>query len=345
LAPLWATKSAAALLLTAAAVLVILINAAFQDGDPAHNRPIALRYAELIAAVILIPLVLIATHALWLRVAQYGWTVERIATAATLVIALCYAFGYGLAALLSLRGGVWMHLVARVNVVTAFVVLAILLAMFTPLGDPARLAVNSQLARLKGGKVNPAAFDFQYLRNEGGRYGRLALNDLSKAQFGGATDTIRKMAAAALAGNPIPVGKATKSDIAHNVTVYPKGRSLPATMLSQDWSLAPNAPPCLTQPVTACDGFFGDFDGDGAEEIALVSGVDPFWYGTVMKEGPDKQWKPVASVSGRCTGMLDALKKGQGTVALPATVWRDWVVRGIHLQVSPLVFDTTPCPT
>ncbi len=344
LSALWATKSAASILLTASAVLVILINAAFQDGAPEHNRPVALRYAELIAAVILVPFVVIAAHALWLRVAQYGWTVERIATAATILVALCYAFGYAASALLSLRGGTWMRLVSWVNIVTAFVVLAVLLAMFTPLGDPSRLAVAAQVARLKSGKVNPAAFDFAYLKSEGGRYGRKALEDLTKGQFGGSTAAIRKMAAAALAGNPIPVGAPTKSDIVHNVHIYPATRALPRTMIDQDWSKTAGVPSCLTQPVSPCDGFFADLDGDGNEEIVLVTGSDPYWYGTVLKLGDDKLWKAVAAINGRCAGMLDALKKGKGSIALPPVVWRDWVALGVHLHPEPVVSDMTPCP-
>ncbi len=139
---------------------------------------------------------------MWLRVAQYGWTVERIATAATILIALCYAFGYAAAAVLSLLGGAWMRLVARVNVVTAFVVLAVLLAMFTPLGDPARLAVNSQVARLKAGTVPAATFDYDYLKAEGGRYGRAALGELAAGNFGADTALVRKLAKATLDGAP-----------------------------------------------------------------------------------------------------------------------------------------------
>src|SRR3569832_767490 len=87
LQPLWATKSAAGLLLTAADVLVILINAAYQDGDPQHNKAVVMRWSEFAAAVVLIPFVLIAAYALALRVNQYGWTVERILMAATTMVA------------------------------------------------------------------------------------------------------------------------------------------------------------------------------------------------------------------------------------------------------------------
>lgn len=350
LAPLWATKSASRLLLTAAAVLVILINAAFQDGDiaqkggPAHNRPAVLRYAELAAALVLVPLVLIASYAVWLRVAQYGWTVERVASAATLAVALCYAFGYAAAAVLTLRRGAWMTFVARVNVVTAFVVLAILIALFTPLGDPARLAVNSQMARLTGGLVRPAAFDFDYLKSDGGRYGRAALTVLASGDFGADTAVIRKLAKAALDGATVVPGKLTEADIAGNVTVYPNTRALPRTMLAQDWNKTGGAPACFTSPGSKCDAFFADLDGDGAEDVILVTGDDPYWSGLVFKEGLDKQWRQVASIDGRCISTLDALKHGLATVAPPKAAWRDWVVLGVHLHPEPALSDVTPCP-
>ena len=153
------------------------------------------------------------------------------------------------------------------------------------------------------------------------------------------------MAAAALAGTVVPAGKPTKSDIERNVHVYPNSRALPRTMVEQDWQKTAGAPVCLTQPVSPCDGFFADLDGDGEEEVILITGGDPYWYGTVLKEGPDKLWKVVASVNGHCAGMLDALKKGQGTTVMPATVWRDWVILGVHLRPEPATPDTTPCPT
>jgi Domain of unknown function (DUF4153) len=340
LAPLWATREAASLLLTAAATLVILINAAFQDGDPAHNRPIFLRYAELVAAVVLLPLVSIATYALYLRVAQYGWTVERIATAAIVAVALCYALGYVAAAILTLRGRGWMLTLERVNIVTAFVVLAILLLLFSPLGDPARLSVNSQVARLRSGAVTPAKFDYDFLKGDGGRYGRAALAELAAD----ANTTIRKLAKATLAGTIVTTTKPSKADIAKNITVYPDSRALPRTLVAQDWSKTPNAPGCLTTPDLTCDAFFTDLDSDGSEEVLLTSGDDPFWFGTVLKEGPDKQWRPIASLNGRCAGMLAALKRGQALPRPPVAGLRDLVILGVPLHPTPLEVNESPCP-
>jgi hypothetical protein len=83
LQPLWQTKEAASGLLIAAASLVVLINAAYQNGEDA--RPSALRYAEAAASFALIPLVLLAIYAVNLRVSQYGLTTDRIASIACLI--------------------------------------------------------------------------------------------------------------------------------------------------------------------------------------------------------------------------------------------------------------------
>ena len=58
LEPLWKTKAATALLLTAAAHLIVLINAAYQDGEDAP--PLILKWAARIAGLLLIPIGLLA---------------------------------------------------------------------------------------------------------------------------------------------------------------------------------------------------------------------------------------------------------------------------------------------
>ena len=91
---------------------------------------------KLSRAFALVPLVFISAYALRLRVGQYGWTVERITTLPASSPALCYAFGYAAAAVFSLMGRPWMQL-QLVNIGTAFVIVVMLLALFTPIADPA----------------------------------------------------------------------------------------------------------------------------------------------------------------------------------------------------------------
>jgi hypothetical protein len=286
-----------------------------------------------------LPLVLLASYAVWLRVAQYGWTVERVFTAATILIALCYTFGYAAAALFSLAGGAWMRLVAPVNVATAFAVIAVLLALFTPLADPARLSVASQVERLRSSAVSAKAFDFAYLNAEGGRYGHDALVALARADFGSATATVRSLAGAALVrpavSTPKPAGPA---DVAANVTVYPHGAALPGSFVQQDWvkvaagSESAFLPSCLHNAGSKCDAFLMDFDGDGRDDVMIVEDEQHGASGPVYREQPDGHWKAAGRVMlPACGGaVFDALRRGR--YALVPRVDRDLRVNGVTFQ-------------
>jgi hypothetical protein len=314
---LWQTRDAATGLLVASATLVVLINAAYQNGEDA--RPIALRYSEAIASLALIPLVALAIYAVALRVNQYGLTVDRIASIACLVIATCYALGYAASAALSLRGGEWMQSVQRVNVFAAFAVIAVVLALFSPVADPARLSVNSQVARLQAGKVTAQKFDFDYLRSEGGRYGDAALKQL--AQSGNAD--IRKAAQFQIDVQKPSPPPPKNYDMALNVTVYPKGASLPPGFLKQNWASVRSglgAPVCFITPGYKCDAILVDLDQGGTPAVIVVTGSedDRTWWGTAIEKQPDGMWIPVGFIpSPHCAGDLEALRNGKYRIATP----------------------------
>ena len=176
LEPLWRTSHAASLLLGVSAALIILINAVYGDGAGEEPAPRILRIAGSAAAIELVPLAIIATSAIGLRVTQYGWTVDRVYAAGATVVAACYAVGYAYSAF---GRGAWLRRLEPCNVLTSFVILATLLALLTPLADPARISVASQVSRLKSGAVAPDKFDYAYLRWSGQRYGGDALRTLA----------------------------------------------------------------------------------------------------------------------------------------------------------------------
>ena len=341
LAPLWATKRAAGLLLTAAAVLVILFNAAYQRGeDREAGRPKIWRLAELAAAAALLPIVAIAAYAIWLRVAQYGWTMERVVSAAATGVAACYAIGYGIAAVRSLLGGAWMQLASAVNVVTAFVVLVMLLALFSPLADPARLSVNSQMARLHAGAVHPTQVDFNFLARAG-RYGRTALDGLSHADFGTDSATVHSDARMALRGEFVlaPQTPEPKPNIAGNLTVYPKGRSLPPDFVNQDFRSIMSAPTCLQTRGVLCEAYLIDLNGDGREEIVVAYRVDKF-AATVFQRSADGSWVSVGDMSNYCAGVVEQFRSGAAKPVAP--VWNDLAAGGQRLTLSPAT-QQVPC--
>src|SRR6266700_7563219 len=124
--PLWNTPRATAILLTAAFALILLINSAYQDGGPEHFRAAPLRYSSVLAAVLLAPLLGLASYALLLRVQQYGWTPDRVITLACIAVTACYAVGYFGAAL---RSGLMLRELETTNVLSAFFIVVVLLAL------------------------------------------------------------------------------------------------------------------------------------------------------------------------------------------------------------------------
>jgi hypothetical protein len=206
LQPLWDTRHATNVVVITAAALIVLINAAYQDGEHAYPAAFILRYAGAGAAVALIPLVAIAAYAVMLRVSQYGWTPDRVVAAAFVVVAACYALGYALAALTS---GPWLQRIEIVNIVTAIVILTVILALFSPGANPARIAVADQVARLEAGRIPVDQFDFAFLRFHSGRYGQAAFLRLRQKQDGPDAERIAEKANAALApplSIPPPLG-------------------------------------------------------------------------------------------------------------------------------------------
>lgn len=322
LAPLWATRHAAAVLLGAAALLVLMINAAWQNGEALPTVAAPVRWSARVAALLLAPLVLIAAWALHLRVDDYGWTDERVVAAACIVVAACYAGGYLVAAIRAAS----LARIAAVNIATAFVVLAMTLALFSPLLDPARVSVNSQLARLVSGKVAPDKFDFAYLRFSGQRYGNEALARLSAQASGPQAAAIRAGAARALAlksrwetQRETPLIAAARQA---NLSVWPRGATLPAGVL--DFKPAERSaylvPRCLRKAGVLCDAYIIDLAGSGTPDV-LVVGSTRDGGAAVLHQEDDKTWRVIETLPPQlagCAWFRSRMIAGQFKTVTPA---------------------------
>ena len=336
LAPLWATRHAASVLLFSAALLVGLINAAWQDGGEAAAPARAIRVGARVAAALLLPIVALAVYALALRVADYGWTIERVQAAACMLVAACYALGYGWA---TSRGG-WLPTLDRVNVATAFVILGVIVLVFSPLVDPARIAVHSQMGRLAAGRVDARHFDFVFLRFYGARFGRAALDRAEAHAAGPDAAWVReRIAAVRRLENPWnrqDLNKGT-ADLAANLRPHPAGAVLPATLLHADFSKVAERwrlPACLTQAHSVCDAVWLDVTGDGKPELVLLPADRNG--GRVLAETGPGQWRMVGSIDiDPCDRAAhDALLAGTGRDVTPAL--RDIEAGGQRLHVNPI---------
>jgi hypothetical protein len=320
-----------------ALLLLVAVNASYR-GDSRRGR---WRKASEFAAAFLIPgLACVAASALHLRVAELGWTAERLYAASAIAMTGLYGLLYGGAALISIGGGRWMQRLEIVNPLMALLLVGLCLALASPLADPLQLAVASQTARLERGAVDPAAFDFGYLRRQGVRFGADALALLAHSR----TPEIARDATITLSAPP-GTDAPPPSEIGANITVRTPGARLPALLLAHDWAAETIAvPPCLTHPAMGCDAWFLDLDHDGVAEILLVYGTDARWWATVMKQNRTG-WRPVASfASPGCRGSLAAMRAGDLYAVDPAPTWQDLLVAGFRLTAKPAPKPDLPCP-
>jgi hypothetical protein len=330
LQPLWGTRNATAVLLCTAAALVVLINTAFQNGERHEQVNRMVRAFASLACLLLAPIVGLAIYGLSLRVGQHGWSGDRIIATACLVVATCYALGYGWAALP--RHPAWLAPMAPVNVRVVWVILAVLVALFSPLADPSRLSVNDQLARLRDGRTKAELFDYHYLRFESGRHGHAALQALAASTQRDAEAVLAaRYAKAALAETDRYRSEPKRLSIdAQGVrdnikAVWPRGAQLPASFqqapwLTQsgdhhDWRL----PECLTQVDVSCEVVLLHLDASAAPQVLIIQPKAPS-RAVVLAQDARQAWRVLTTLPTRvatCETERERLRTGQFSYAEP----------------------------
>ena len=129
--------------------------------------------------------------------------------------------------------------------------------------------------------------------------------------------TVRLKAAAALAKqsewNAQPA-KMSRELLAANITVWPKGATLPAGFLAQDWPAAMKDqawqyPECLRDSGKTCDAYLIDLDTDGVPEVALQLGSGSLG---VLKRGGEG-WRRIGNLllPFNCPATREALRPGR----------------------------------
>ncbi|NHZ91526.1 DUF4153 domain-containing protein [Massilia sp. CCM 8733] len=331
---LWATRHATLALLAADALLVVLINAAWQNGAVGDSVARLVRLAARIACVLLLPLTAIATYALALRVGDHGWTSDRIFAAAALLVAGFYAFGYLWAAL---GTGVWLRRMAPVNLATAYAAIAVLTALISPLADPDRIAVNSQIARLASGAVSAEKFDYYFLKSASKRYGAAALLRLKEGKTGPQAALVAERAKITLetpdTGDRFVEQHTVKP--VEQLNVWPASARLPDSFPLSNWKRTSDVPDCLTHAKALCDVFVIDFDADGKDELLFI-GVQSYTSPAVFAESAAGKWTVIARMHTmtRCPQFAERLKKGDYKLVVPRT-------RQIEIAGATLQFDAT----
>ncbi|WP_133408445.1 DUF4153 domain-containing protein [Parashewanella tropica] len=178
LGTLWKTGSGSFLVLWLQALSLFFVNAVYQGNN--DERPYHVIIHRLIfIGVALLPIYsVIAAYGLWLRIDQYGLTVDRCWAVMVWLLLACFAVGY-LWGIIRKRDA-WVETQSQVNIGMGLAVLVLLLLVNSPLLNFQSLSASSQLARLEKGFVTPEQFDFAYFERSLGRQGYLAIQQLEQ---------------------------------------------------------------------------------------------------------------------------------------------------------------------
>ena len=161
LQPLWETGNGTALLMGMNIFALFFANAVYQPG----RRPPypAIVHRLLFAGTCLLPIIsMLALYGLYLRIAQYGWTVERCWALVICILLALFSAGYSLG--IVRRRDDWPETLGRVNVIMGWVIVALMLLVNTPLLDFRSISLASQFARVERGEIEIYDFDFFYAR-------------------------------------------------------------------------------------------------------------------------------------------------------------------------------------
>ncbi|NHK28315.1 DUF4153 domain-containing protein [Parvularcula flava] len=170
---LWDNWSATTTMVCAVALAVALSNAVVGEaGQPANPL---LRWTVRLQAIVLPVLAGFAIYGLWIRIGDYGLTVERIYAAIIVCFAAAYAVAYFISALLPSG---W-DFIRRANLGLAGLVFIVAILVQTPLFNAWSWSVNDQIARLERGDVSAEEFDYAYFQFVLGKAGERGLDRLA----------------------------------------------------------------------------------------------------------------------------------------------------------------------
>ena len=323
--------SAAGLLLTLA-FLQLLLMAVVRDPQKA-SIPWAgpLRYLIKTALLVTPLYVLIAAWALWLRVAQYGWTAERLHGALAVVVLLVWSLGY-FVSIVWRKGQNPLVLQGKVNLAVSLLVLVILVLLNSPVLDSMRISVNSHMARYQSGKNTPDQVSI-YMLEQSGRYGRAALESLKSDVEYMKDPKRRRSLLMAFDGVQRLQQRISEKALADNVLIAPGSGKPDATFWSAVMKNLYNAMICIEKD--ACVLVEQDLNSDGrAEGILFAFNSERY---IVYGFDPDKkEWQelPMSLLPREITKekLLTAAKEGK--LGTKPKAWRDLTVDGETLDLN-----------
>jgi hypothetical protein len=264
---LFGELSPAATLLVVALGAVSLVSVAV-DKDEDHAVKLGFMRLATEGLALLLPIIAgLAGYAVWLRVAQYGWTPDRLAAALAAGTVTLYGLLYALSVILR---GAWMQHVRRVNLGMALLVVILAFAWLTPVINAERISTQSQIARYLDGRVTAAELAIWEMQHDWGRAGTSGLAEL-KALSGAQHAELHRAIALSETTEYRHIFERRTTDtgrdarlrrLADLVRVLPEGREITAEILAElpshrleDWLMA-----CDREAEPGCVLVIGEFD-------------------------------------------------------------------------------------
>lgn len=338
---LFKTRSAALILLWCTALAIGFTNAAYQDGQTAPPYNKLLRRLLAMAWIALPVVVGIAWWAMSLRIQQHGWSEDRVWGTFVLLLATLYVIGYAAS---SLRRNHWLGSIGATNVCVAVVMSLGLIALLSPLADARRIAVDSQMQRLRSQTIASDKMDFDYLRWQAGKYGQQALKTLAVGIDHPDREVLASKAKLLLAQqqryqSDAGIKSLTAAELKTQLrmlpdTAEPSGALLKALQAgTKDWRLRQ----CFDTK-SQCTVWLVDLNGDGVQEAVVLTkntwnDADNGNARILQKQGDDYQFVgSLLLLYGVPFGKrIEQIERGEFKIATPS--WNEVELSGQRLRV------------
>ncbi|MEG5478515.1 DUF4153 domain-containing protein [Enterobacter hormaechei] len=262
--------SAAGLLTTLALLLLLLVTVVWHPQRQKLPYFSPLRGMIHLAVIIAPAYPVLAGWALWLRIAQYGWSPERLYGVLITIAALVWTVGFCLSVLFYRRDP--QRLQAYITPATGLLALIFLLLVYTPVLDPWRISVESHMARYQDGRINADQVSLYMLSNTG-RKGREAMQMLQNDPQFISNPKRQREINGLLSGNAGGAGKMTAAMLEKQIQLAPgmarPDKALWRAMLSNQYrfeSCDSAQRNCLLIPL--------DLNSDGKPEAVLFQFTD-----------------------------------------------------------------------
>ncbi|MGK6327385.1 DUF4153 domain-containing protein [Erwinia sp. DT-104] len=302
-----------------------------------ESAPDLSRWQRVIARVVLVAQALtpllagLAVWALWLRVAEYGWTVERIYAAMIALLAVA-----GSLLLSGFQRRAWSQGAGSMNIFIALMLSLTACGWFllhTPVADPWRIVVKNQLARFAQGKAKVDDMDL-YLFSDAGRRGKQALQKISRyPQWLDETARQKAVLVRLLAERDTNNANPTVSDLQRSIPLRAGSEAPPESWWQmQTQYIEQEAGICLVD-TGSCLVWMQDVNNDGTPEVLLYNRNQQ---SITLYAHQATGWDQIGSVT------LSARLEQALRDKIPETVvkpWRDLEVNGQRLPVQYYGFE------